>query len=46
LSDDAYWLKVYHLASLFTIEELNAAIERQKKQDDEYYDDKEDQQII
>jgi hypothetical protein len=30
--DDAYWLKVYHLASIFTIDELNAAIERQNKE--------------
>lgn len=30
--DDAYWLKVYHLASVFNIDELNAAIERKNKE--------------
>ena len=30
--NDAYWLKVYHLASVFNIDELNAAIERQNRE--------------
>lgn len=30
--DDAYWLKVYHLASVFHIDELNAIIERRDKE--------------
>jgi len=30
--DDAYWLKVYSLASILKIDELNQVIERQNKQ--------------
>lgn len=30
--DDAYWLKVYYLASEFNIDELNATIERRNKE--------------
>ena len=30
--DDAYWLKVYSLASQFTIDELNGVIERKTKE--------------